>query len=55
MAILKGCQHTSVEWHTVAGGLLFDHVGWWSPFVLTAVAMLGAALMATVVTLSTSD
>lgn len=38
-----------------AGGLLFDHVGWWSPFVLTAVAMLGAALIAIVVTQSTND
>jgi len=29
-----------------AGGLLFDHVGWWSPFVLTAVTMAASALVA---------
>ncbi|MDK4729436.1 MFS transporter [Rhizobium phaseoli] len=33
-----------------AGGLLFDHVGWWSPFVLSAAAMAGAAAIAVGVT-----
>ncbi|MBB5667772.1 putative MFS family arabinose efflux permease [Rhizobium leguminosarum] len=33
-----------------AGGLLFDHVGWWSPFVLSAVTMLGSAVTAVGVT-----
>jgi len=33
-----------------AGGLLFDHVGWWSPFTLSAMAMVGSA--ATAVTIS---
>ncbi len=31
-----------------AGGLLFDHVGWWSPFVLTAVTMAGSAMVAVI-------
>ncbi len=29
-----------------AGGLLFDHVGWWSAFLLGALLMLGATLLA---------
>jgi predicted MFS family arabinose efflux permease len=33
-----------------AGGLLFDHVGWWSPFVLSAVTMAGSAVTAVGVT-----
>jgi predicted MFS family arabinose efflux permease len=28
------------------GGLLFDHTGWWSPFVLSAVLLAGAAILA---------
>ena len=32
-----------------AGGLLFDHAGWWSPFVLSAVAMTGSATIAVAV------
>jgi predicted MFS family arabinose efflux permease len=29
-----------------AGGLLFDNLGWWSPFVLTAVTMAASAIVA---------
>lgn len=29
-----------------AGGLLFDHVGWWSPFVLSAIVFLASSILA---------
>lgn len=29
-----------------AGGLLFDHVGWWSPFVLSAIVFVASSVLA---------
>ncbi|MDB5556600.1 MAG: major facilitator superfamily 1 [Rhizobium sp.] len=37
-----------------AGGLLLDHVGWWSPFVLSAAVFLASAVLAVPVTRSPS-
>lgn len=40
----------AITFGAFAGGLLFDAAGWWSPFALGAVLLLGSALLAAAAT-----
>lgn len=40
----------AITFGAFAGGLLFDAAGWWSPFALGALLLLGSALFAVAAT-----